>query len=151
VLHALALALALDAVVGGFGGSPTGTLRVSADEAAARLLLRPAVPTFLDRFPAVALDLVTNGRFVDIVAEGFDAGVRFGEAVPRNMVAVRFGDDARLVAVASPAYLARRGMQWTPDDLMGHAYIRVRLPNGKPSRWEFARHGREVAVEVSGL
>ena len=140
---------ALDAV-GSFGGSPAGTLRINADEAAARLLLRATVPTFLERFPSVALDLVTDGRFVDIVAEGFDAGVRLGEAVPKDMVAVRFGGDARFLAVASPAYLERRGTPRTPDDLAAHACIRVRLPSGKPYRWEFARYGRETAIEVSG-
>ena len=143
------LDLALDAV-GDLGGAPSGMLRINADEAAARLLLRSAVPAFLGRFPAVALDLVTDGRFVDIVAEGFDAGVRLGEAVPKDMVAVRFGGDARFVAVASPAYLARHGTPQTPDELAGHRCIRVRLPSGKPYRWEFARPGREVAVDVPG-
>ena len=147
VLHDLDLAL--DAV-GGLGGPPSGTVRINADEAAARLLLRSAVPTFLARFPGVALDLVTDGRFVDIVAEGFDAGVRLGEAVPRDMVAVRFGGDARFVAVASPAYLARHGVPRTPEDLRDHACIRVRLPSRKPYRWEFARNGREISVEVPG-
>lgn len=140
---------ALDAL-GDFGKLAAGTLRINADEGAARVLLRSAVPTFLKRFSAVALDLVTDGRFVDIVAEGFDAGVRLGEAVPRDMVAVRFGGDARFVAVASPDYLARRGRPETPDDLLAHSCIRVRMPSGKPYRWEFARHGREVALDVEG-
>ncbi len=147
VLHDMDLAL--DAI-GELGGLPSGTVRINADEAAARLLLRSTVPTFLDRFPAVALDLVTDGRFVDIVAEGFDAGVRLGEAVPKDMVAVCFGGDTRFVAVASPAYLARRGTPSTPDDLREHACIRVRLPSGKPYRWEFARHGHEMVVDVPG-
>ncbi len=144
-----ALDQALD-VVGDHGGQPAGTLRINADEAAARVLLRSIVPTFHERFPFVALDLVTDGRFVDIVEEGFDAGVRLGEAVPKNMVAVRFGGDARFVAVASPAYLERHGMPRAPEDLATHACIRVRLPSGKPYRWEFARNGREIAVDVPG-
>ena len=139
----LALDQALD-VVGDYGGQPAGTLRVNADEAAARVLLRSIVPTFHERFPFVALDLVTDGRFVDIVEEGFDAGVRLGEAVPKDMVAVRF------VAVASPAYLERHGTPRAPEDLATHACIRVRLPSGKPYRWEFARNGREIAVDVPG-
>ncbi len=143
------LDLALDSVAD-LGGTPGGLLRINADEAAARLLLRSVVPTFLARFPAVALDLVTDGRFVDIVTEGFDAGVRLGEAVPKDMVAVRFGGDARFVAVASPSYLARRGVPQTPDDLRSHDCIRVRMPSGKPYRWEFWRHGREMLVEVPG-
>ena len=140
---------ALDAL-GDVGGPPTGTLRINADEAAARLLLRSAVPRFLARFPAVSLDLVTDGRFVDIVAEGFDAGVRLGEAVPKDMVAVRFGGEARFVAVAAPNYLARRGTPQVPDDLREHSCIRVRMPSGRPYRWEFARAGREVALDVAG-
>ena len=143
------LDLALDAV-SDRGGQPAGTLRINADEAAARVLLRSIVPTFHERFPLVGLDLVTDGRFIDIVTEGFDAGVRLGEAVPKDMVAVRFGGDARFVAVASPAYLARCGTPQTPDDLATHACIRVRLPSGKPYRWEFRRHGREIAVDVPG-
>ena len=88
---------ALDAL-GDHGAAPSGTLRINADEGAARVLLHSAVPAFIARFPAVALDLVTDGRFVDIVAEGFDAGVRLGEAVPRDMVAVRFGGAKRVRA-----------------------------------------------------
>ncbi len=143
------LDVALDAL-GDVGGAPTGTLRINADEAAARLLLRSTVPTYLARFPAVALDLVTDGRFVDIVAEGFDAGVRLGEAVPKDMIAVRFGGDVRFVAVAAPDYLARRGTPGTPDDLGTHDCIRIRLPSGKPYRWEFARYGQEIARDVPG-
>ncbi len=144
-----ALDQALD-VVGDYGGQPAGTLRINADEAAARVLLRSIVPTFHEQFPLVALDLVTDGRFVDIVEEGFDAGVRLGEAVPKDMVAVRFGGDARFVAVASPAYLERCGTPRRPEDLTTHACIRVRLPSGKPYRWEFARNGREFAINVPG-
>ena len=147
MLHDLDSALA---EVRGFGGKPTGVLRINANEAAARLLLRTAVPTFLTQYPGMSLDLVTDGRLVDIVAEGFDAGVRLGEAVPRDMVAVRFGGDVRFVAVASPTYLAGHPPPLTPDDLKDHACIRVRLPSGKPYRWEFARRGQEVSIEVPG-
>jgi DNA-binding transcriptional LysR family regulator len=147
VLNDLDLALA---EVQGAGGAPTGSLRINANEAAARLLLTTAVPVFLARFPGMSLDLVTDGTLVDIVAEGFDAGVRLGEAVPKDMVAVGFGGDTRFVAVASPRYLAGRPPLSTPDDLQDHACIRVRLPSGKPYRWEFAKHGQEVAIDVPG-
>ena len=129
---------------------PGGTLRINASEIAVRLLLRSVVPTFLARHPEMSLDLVTEGRLVDVVAGGFDAGIRLGEAVPQDMVAVRFGGETRFVAVASPAYLAGRAPPRTPDDLKRHACIRVRLPSGKPYRWEFAKHGQELAVEVPG-
>ena len=147
VLHDFDLAVA---EARGAGGKPAGLLRINANEAAARLLLGEVVPTFLRCFPGMTLDLVTDGRLVDIVAEGFDAGVRLGEAVPKDMVAVRFGGEIRFVAVASPAYLAGHPPPVTPDDLRDHSCIRVRLPSGKPFRWEFARHGQEVSLDVQG-
>jgi DNA-binding transcriptional LysR family regulator len=130
--------------------SPTGTLRINANETAARLLVQSVVPTFIERNPGMALDLVTEGRLIDIVAEGFDAGVRLGEAVPKDMIAVRLGGKVRFLAVASPAYLAGRPALRTPDDLKDHACIRIRLPSGKPYRWEFEKRGQELSVEVRG-
>ena len=129
---------------------PTGTLRINTTDTAARLLLQTVVPAFLRRHPGMTLDLVTEGRLIDIVAEGFDAGIRLGEAVPQDMIAVRFGGDIRFVAVAAHGYLAARGMPDTPDDLRRHACIRIRLPSGKPYRWEFERHGQPLAIEVAG-
>jgi DNA-binding transcriptional LysR family regulator len=134
----------------GFRVRPSGTLRLNASESAAALLLETAVPAFLERYPEMSLDLVTDGKLVDIVANGFDAGVRLGESVPDDMVAVRFGGDVRFLAVASPAYLARHPAPLTPDDLKDHACIRMRMPSGKPYRWEFARHGEELRVDVPG-
>ncbi len=133
-----------------FRSRPSGTLRINTSEIAARLLLKTVVPTFLVRHPEMSLDLVTEGRLVDIVAEGFDAGVRLGESVPQDMIAVRFGGEARFVTVASPAYLAGRDLPRTPDDLKDHACIRVRVPSGKLFRWEFARHGQELTIDVPG-
>lgn len=133
-----------------FRETPAGVLRINASEPAARVLMQSVVPTFLARHPQLALDLVTEGRLVDIVAEGFDAGVRLGEALPQDMVAVRVGGPVRFVAVASPAYLAARGAPETPDDLGAHTCIRVRLPSGNPYRWEFAREGIARDVEVHG-
>lgn len=136
--------------VDSFRSHPSGTLRINASEGAARLLLGSVVPLFLARHPEMSLDLVTDGRLMDIVAEGFDAGVRLGEAVPQDMVAVRFGGEMRFVAVASPSYLASREMLRTPDDLRNHTCIRIRLPSGKPYRWEFMLHGQELSVDVPG-
>lgn len=129
---------------------PGGTLRINATETAARLLLGSAVPAFLARYPDISLDLVTDGRLIDIVAEGFDAGVRLGEAVPQDMVAVRLGGDTRFVAVAAPAYLAAHPPPQTPDGLKGHACIRIRLPSGKLYRWEFEKRGQALTVDVPG-
>ncbi len=143
----------LDAALGevdAFRDSPSGTLRINANETAARLLLREVVPRFMARHPAVALDLVTEGRLVDIVAEGFDAGVRLGESLPQDMVAVRFGGDTRFLAVTAPVYLDARGAPATPDDLEGHSCIRHRMPSGKLYRWEFERNGQALAIDVPG-
>jgi DNA-binding transcriptional LysR family regulator len=133
-----------------FRGRPSGTLRINTGETAARLLLGSVVPAFLARCPEMSLDLVTEGRLVDIVAEGFDAGIRLGEAVPQDMVAVRFGGEIRFVAVASPVYLAGRDAPRTPDDLKDHACIRFRLRSGRLFHWEFGKHGQELAVDVPG-
>lgn len=131
-------------------GGPAGTLRINGGPAAIQLLLRTAVPTFLRRHPRMALDLVADGRLVDIVKEGFDAGIRLAEAVPQDMIAVPFGGEVRFLAVASPGYLAGRTPPNTPDDLKHHDCIRQRLPSGKPYRWEFERQGHETAVDVPG-
>ena len=138
------------AAVATFGGAPSGTVRINAPEVPSRLLLREVVPILLERHPGVAVDLVTEGRLIDIVADGFDAGVRLGEAVPQDMVAVRFGGPVRFLAVASPSYLARAGVPAAPDDLHAHDCIRHRMPGGRLYRWEFERHGQAVAIDVPG-
>ncbi|WP_416067995.1 LysR family transcriptional regulator [Rhizobium sp. ZK1] len=143
------LGLALDAV-GEFGGQPSGTLRINASEIAARVLLNAAIPLFLQRYPEISLDIVSENRLVDIVGEGFDAGIRLRESVPLDMIAVEFGGEARFLAVASPAYLKDHRRPKTPEDLKRHRCIRLRMPSGKLYRWEFEKHGQEVTIEVSG-
>lgn len=132
------------------GGHPSGTLRINGGEEAMRQLLRLVVPSFLSRYPHVSLDLVTDGRLVDIVEQGFDAGLRLAEAVPQDMMAVSLGENFRFLAVAAPTYLAKAGQLLTPDDLRHHQCIRQRLPSGKLYRWEFERHGQEIAIDVPG-
>lgn len=131
-------------------GTPSGTLRINANKSGASILLTDVVPRFLDLYPDVELDLVSEGQLVDIVEQGFDAGVRLLEAVPRDMVAVKFGGEVRFVAVAAPSYLEGRTTPKTPDDLHAHRCIRQRLPSGKRYRWEFAKRGAEIAVDVPG-
>ena len=138
------------AEVDDFRDHPTGTVRINASGPAARLLLRSIVPTFLARHPGMSVDLVTEGRLVDIVADGFDAGVRLGEALPQDMIAVRFGGRLRFVVVASPTYLAGRTRPRTPDDLGALACIRQRLKSGRMYRWKFEKHGQELTVDVPG-
>uniref|UniRef100_UPI003B3BE394 LysR substrate-binding domain-containing protein n=1 Tax=Sphingomonas sp. TaxID=28214 RepID=UPI003B3BE394 len=127
-----------------------GLLRINANEGGARWLLRHIVPLFHREHPRVTLELLTDGRLVDIVAEGFDAGVRLREAVPQDMVAVPFGGDARFVAVAAPTYIAEHGEPATPQDLHNHRCIRQRLPSGKAYRWEFTKSGEDILVDVAG-
>lgn len=143
------LDLALDTLADA-RGTPQGTLRINANRSGALLLMGHVIPQFLARYPAVEVDLVSEGRLIDIVLDGFDAGVRLLEAVPQDMIAIPFGGDVRFLAVASPAYLASRGVPTTPDELRHHGCIRQRLPSGKRYRWEFARHGKEMTVDVPG-
>ncbi|WP_046113563.1 LysR family transcriptional regulator [Aquincola tertiaricarbonis] len=113
-----------------------------------RLLLQQVVPRFLAAHPDVELDLVADGRLVDVVEQGFDAGIRLGESLPQDMVGVPIGGPLRFIAVASPGYLADRAPPALPEDLRQHRCIRQRLPSGKRYRWEFMQHGQEVAVDV---
>lgn len=147
VLRDLDIALA---EVDALRGQPSGILRINASEIAVLMLLRSVIPNFLARYPKMHLDLAAEGKFVDIVAKGFDAGIRLGESVPQDMIAIRFGGPARLIPVASPAYLARHGTPQTPGDLAGHNCVRFRLPSGKLLHWEFEKNGREISVDVTG-
>nr|WP_308445102.1 LysR family transcriptional regulator [Paraburkholderia flagellata] len=128
-----------------------GTLRINGSDGAIRQLLQTVVPRFLARYPQMELDLVSEGRFVDIVAGGFDAGVRLGEAVHKDMIAVRVSEDLRFLAVASPRYLRKHGRPSVPEELQTHRCIRQRLPSGKRYRWEFARHGQEFTIDPPGI
>lgn len=134
----------------GAGGRLSGTLRINGNAGAISLLLRTVVPTFLQRHPGVQLDLVAEGRLVDIVEQGFDAGIRLAEAVPRDMIAIPLEPPIRFLAVAAPAYLQQHPAPQVPDDLAGHRCIRQRLPSGKRYRWEFSRRGQETAIDVPG-
>jgi len=130
---------------------PVGTVRINALEAATRWLMRLVVPSFMARYPRIAVDLVSENRLIDIIAEGFDAGVRLRESVPQDMIAVPFGGDVRFLAVASPSYLSERDAPVTPDGLRHHHCIHQRLPSGKPYRWEFARGRDEITIDVPGM
>lgn len=143
----------LDAALGDvetFRSRPSGTLRINSNVIGVRVLLQCAVPTFLARCPEVHLDLVTDGRLLDIVAEGFDAGIRLAESVPQDMVAVPLGGTSRFVAVAAPAYLKKHGVPRAPLDLLQHSCIRYRMRSGRIYHWEFERRGNSVSVDVRG-
>ncbi|MFG1412739.1 LysR family transcriptional regulator [Xanthobacter sp. VTT E-85241] len=129
---------------------PNGLLRLTASETVSMLLMQTIIPRFLGRYPEMTVDLVAEAALVDIVAEGYDAGFRLGEAVPRDMVAVRFGGPSRMLAVASPAYLAGREAPLTPDNLARHQCVRSRTPNGRPYKWEFEQRGHALNLDVTG-
>lgn len=129
---------------------PKGNLRLTASETVAMMLVQTVIPLFLARYPEMSVDLVAQPAFVDIVAEGFDAGFRLGEAVPLDMVAVRFGGPSRMLPVAAPSYFVNRDHPTTPDDLCRHTCIRSRTPNGRLYKWEFERHGHLIAVDARG-
>ena len=143
----------LDDALDSFGeenDSVSGILRINASDTAARIMMHRAVPAFLARHPRAGLELIADRGFVDIVKEGFDAGVRFAGAVPQDMVAVPFGGPLRFVAVAAPDYLAKNGVPLTPGDLQAHQCIRHRMPGGRVYRWEFRTGSQDETVSVPG-
>ena len=130
--------------------TPSGTLRINAFAAGAREIIAPLVVTFLRRHSGVHVDLVTEGRLVDIVADGFDLGVRRADLVPADMIAVPLGRPQRYAVVASPGFLREREAPRTPADLLRHPCVRVRLPNGALLRWHFEKQGETAQVDVAG-
>lgn len=141
---------ALD-VVNGFRDRPFGTLRLNVPASAARLVLPSLVPPFLAAFPEILLDVVVEEGFVDILAAGCDAGIRYEERLSQDMVAIPIGPRRqRMATAASPAYLAARGCPVHPRDLLNHACLRGRFASGAMPAWEFQRRSEVVTVEPSG-
>ena len=130
--------------------TPSGILRINTFATAAQEILSPLVLEFLRRFPKVQIDLVTEGNLVDIVADGFDFGVRSQHLVPSDMIAIPLGPPRRHAVVAAPSYLENREVPRVPSDLKAHPCIRVRLPNGALFRWQFESDGQPVQVDVDG-
>jgi len=130
--------------------TPAGTLRINTAVGAARKVLTPIILEFMRRYPDMNVVLVTEGRLVDIVGQGFDAGIRIAEAVPQDMIAIPIGKAHRQVVVGSPAYFADRSMPVTPADLFRHTCIRARMASGAIYHWEFERRGEEIAIDVPG-
>lgn len=136
--------------VNAFRDSPLGSLRLNAPRPACELVLAPLVAAFLARHPDMQVELVADDALVDIVAAGFDAGVRFGERLQQDMVAIPIGPPQRFIVVASPDYLARHDVPRTPRELTAHRCIRIRFPGGALYRWEFSRAGESLEIEVNG-
>jgi DNA-binding transcriptional LysR family regulator len=131
-------------------GRPVGTLRLNCPVEAARQILVPVVLKFQRRYPDVGVDIVTDAQLIDIVAKGFDAGIRTRDTVPRDMIAVPFGPEFRFVVVGSPAYLRDHPAPAKPGDLLAHRCIRARWPSGALYRWEFAKRGRALTIDPPG-
>jgi DNA-binding transcriptional LysR family regulator len=147
IFHQLDIALAQ---VTANRARPSGTLRINSPESAAHLLMLRVIPSFLREYPEMNLDLVVDGKFIDIVEQNFDAGIRIGDAIAQDMVSVAFSDDTRFVVVATPGYLKGKKRPRVPGDLAHHQCIRSRLPGGKSYRWEFKKAERSIDVDVSG-
>ncbi|MDR5746563.1 LysR substrate-binding domain-containing protein [Caballeronia sp. LZ029] len=134
---------------GSFRDTPSGTLRINTSVGAAHQAM-PVFVAFLQRYPDMKLDIVTEGRLIDIVVEGFDAGIRLLETVPQDMIAVPFGERQRFAVVGSPAYFSEHKPPRTPADLAAHRCIRSRMPSGSIYQWEFERHGQTVRIDGDG-
>ena len=132
--------------VRGFGSAASGRLRINAPAPAVDLVLAPMVTPFLQRYPDIQLEIVAETSLIDIVAEGFDAGIRYGEHLAQDMIAISLGPPERYAVVASPQYIAQHGCPAMPQDLLQHCCIRTRFASGALLEWEFEKDGREVRV-----
>lgn len=130
--------------------TPSGTLRINAFATAAREIMSPLVLTYLQRYPQVHIDIVTEGRLVDVVAAGFDLGIRSADLVPSDAIAIPLGQARSIAVVASPAFFEDRAIPQVPQDLLSYPCVRGRLPDGALLRWRFEKEGEELHLEVDG-
>ncbi len=139
------------AVLGELKGKAAGTVRISATEHAVRSLVWPRLEAWLAQYPDIRVEMSSDNRFIDIVADRFDIGVRLGADVAKDMIAVRMAPDMRMVVIGSPTYFSSRSRPSTPQALTAHDCIGMRLPtHGGLMTWDFRRRGRSVSVHVSG-
>lgn len=139
------------ALLSEFRDKPAGKLRITAGEHAAITVLQPVLSKILPDHPDIQIEIIVDYGLTDIVAEGFDAGVRLGEHIAKDMIAVRIGPDVRMAVVGSPKYFAQHPRPKTPHDLIGHNCITIRLPTyGGIFAWEFEKKGEELKVRVEG-
>jgi DNA-binding transcriptional LysR family regulator len=130
--------------------TPSGTLRINAFATAAREIMSPLVLTYLQRYPQVHIDIVTEGRLVDVVAAGFDLGVRSADLVPSDAIAIPLGQMRSIAVVASPTFFEDRAIPQVPQDLLSYPCVRGRLPDGALLRWRFEKGGEELQLDVDG-
>ena len=134
----------------GKGGRPSGRLRINSSRIAAELVLAPRLGVFTAANPDVVVEITVEDRLVDIVAGRYDAGIRLGERVEKDMVAVEVGGRQRLVVIATPAYFAAHGRPRQPRDLLAHRCVVNMMPGGETYRWELERDGSEIELAVTG-
>lgn len=137
-------------MVNDFRDRPIGTVRINAPIPALETCLAPIAGAFLAANPDVSLELISDAARVDIVKDGFDAGVRFGEDLARDMIAVPLGRPMRYLVLGAPDYLERHGVPEQPEDLLQHGCVRHRFPGGSLLPWEFERQGRKVTITPEG-
>lgn len=138
-------------VVSAFRDTPTGTLRLNVPVSAARLVLPRILPAFMAAYPDITLEIVTEESFVDVIAARCDAGIRYGERLQQDMVAIPIGPRVqRIATAAAPGYLDRRGRPTHPRELVAHDCIRGRFPSGVIAEWEFERDGEVVTIVPQG-
>lgn len=133
-----------------FRSSPAGTVRINASRMAAHMIVAPVMARFLSAYPELSLEIINNDDMIDIVEQGFDAGIRFAGTIPEDMVAVPLGPATRFVVVAAPGWIAANGEPRTPDELLAHDCVRYRFPNGRIYRWELWEDSRERHLDVPG-
>ncbi|CAI1019767.1 MULTISPECIES: LysR family transcriptional regulator [Serratia] len=133
-----------------FRDKPSGSLRITASRQACELVLLPIISPFLQQYPDIRLEIVESDAFVDVVAEGFDAGVRFSNRLDADMVSLEIGPNLRSVVVGSPKFFELHGVPQKPEDLQRIPCIRHRFPSGTIYRWEFERGGITQEIEVNG-
>jgi DNA-binding transcriptional LysR family regulator len=142
--------VAASEVARGLGQRPAGLLRLAVPRAVVPILLEPLIASFCQAYPEVEVEIAASEELVDIAAEGFDAGVRMGQFIAADMVAVRLTPPFRFIVVGSPAYLARSGRPVRPDDLRQHACLRLRRSNGGLALWALNDNGRAIEIAVPG-
>lgn len=129
---------------------PAGRIRLNVMEHASTLLLAPVLPTFTDRYPEIEVDIRVSNHLLDVIDAGADAGIRYGDTVPEDMIAQRLSADIRWVVVGAPAYLDRSGVPAQPRDLLRHRCLRIRLGDDRIYHWEFEKNGEALALDVPG-
>ncbi|MBB4570037.1 DNA-binding transcriptional LysR family regulator [Rhizobium leguminosarum] len=148
--HFLGIQAAMD-LLDSFRSGPTGRVRVTTLRDAAELLIAPRLHSFRRNYPDVEIEVSVEDRFIDMVAEGFDAGIRYGGTVPEGMIASRLTSELEWVVVGSPTYLNERGRPERPEDLLTHECIRIRTGTDHVCKWELGDGDRMVALDVPGL